>query len=395
VVVANDGLFAGMLRLLQGSVEVFATKVLRAKPLEVSTPTAVVGVRGTEFRVSLDADAADKATRAGVTEGVVQVDSRVVPVGAAVPAGFGTVLGQSLSATPEVVKLLPGPDLSALPTFFDRPLVRIAVPGETRPLRVQVASDAAFNRIVGEQLVPAGTDIRLGGLEDGLWHWRARRLDDRGLEGLDSTAQFTLKARPEPPAIQQPAPASKQVTGAVTFRWAQGLEAASYVWQLSSDPSFKTLLSEQNVRGDTVQLPLPQEGRYHWRVASVRANGDRGPFGDGQAFQVIGKPPQPEGGVSADGKRLQLYWSEGVAGSRYRVLLARDARFRDIVAQAELDRPSWDVAAPEQAGDYYFCYQAVEPDGFAAPHSDPLKVNVPRDFSKWWLMLWPLLASGL
>ena len=35
--------FAGTLRLLRGSVEVFAAKVL-----EVVTPTAVVGVRGTQ-----------------------------------------------------------------------------------------------------------------------------------------------------------------------------------------------------------------------------------------------------------------------------------------------------------------------------------------------------------
>ena len=50
----SDGWFAGALRVLRGSVEVFATKVLRAKPLEVITPTAVVGMRGTQFRVAQD-----------------------------------------------------------------------------------------------------------------------------------------------------------------------------------------------------------------------------------------------------------------------------------------------------------------------------------------------------
>jgi len=36
----SAGWFSGILRLVRGSVEVFATKVLRAKPLEVTTPTA-------------------------------------------------------------------------------------------------------------------------------------------------------------------------------------------------------------------------------------------------------------------------------------------------------------------------------------------------------------------
>jgi hypothetical protein len=51
---APNGWFAGTMRVLRGSVEVFATKVLRIKPLEVVTPTAVVGVRGTQYRVSVD-----------------------------------------------------------------------------------------------------------------------------------------------------------------------------------------------------------------------------------------------------------------------------------------------------------------------------------------------------
>jgi len=280
-------------------------------------------------------------------------------------------------------------------TFFERPLVRMSLLGEAHPLRVQVAADAAFNRIVGEQLVAVGTDIRLGGLEDGHWYWRARRLDERGLEGLDSVAQFTLKARPEPPATQSPAQQSKQGPGTVSFRWARGLDAASYRLQLSAEPSFKSLLLEQSVTDDTLLLQLTEEGSYHWRVASVRANGDRGPYGDAQSFSIVGKPPMATGGLSNDGKQIQLFWGDGARGNRYRVLLARDPHFESIVARAETDRPAWYLPTPASAGDYYFCYQAVEPDGFTSPHSDPVKVYVPRDFSKWWLMLWPLLASGL
>ena len=47
----EEGLFASTMRLVRGSIEVLATKVLRAKPLEVQTPTAVIGVRGTDFIV--------------------------------------------------------------------------------------------------------------------------------------------------------------------------------------------------------------------------------------------------------------------------------------------------------------------------------------------------------
>ena len=68
------GWFSGALRVLRGSVEVFASKVLRAKPLEVVTPAAVVGVRGTQFLVGFD-DSANGRTNSEVIEGRTRVDT--------------------------------------------------------------------------------------------------------------------------------------------------------------------------------------------------------------------------------------------------------------------------------------------------------------------------------
>ena len=48
-------------------------KLKRSQPLEVTTPTAVVGVRGTQYRVALDGDSG--ATRSEVLEGKVKLES--------------------------------------------------------------------------------------------------------------------------------------------------------------------------------------------------------------------------------------------------------------------------------------------------------------------------------
>jgi hypothetical protein len=97
---ARSGWFLGALRLLSGSVEVFAAKVLRGGPLEVVTLSAVVGVRGNGFRVGFS-EAANGSARVEVVEGHV----------------------------------------------------RFALPGETATLRVQVATDAAFDKIVSDPRV--------------------------------------------------------------------------------------------------------------------------------------------------------------------------------------------------------------------------------------------------
>ncbi len=140
----GEGLFAGSMRPLRGSLEVLAAKVLRAKPLEVQTPTAVIDVRGTEYRVRHDDT--DNTSRNEVLEGRVRAEvasarERATEVG----AGFGTAIDASASA-PQVVPLLPALDRASLPERFERPLIRIALPADAGAVRVQVAATAASRR---------------------------------------------------------------------------------------------------------------------------------------------------------------------------------------------------------------------------------------------------------
>lgn len=385
---ANTGAFSGALRLVRGSVDVLASKLRRATPLEVTTPTAVIGVRGTQYRVSLDAES---TTRSEVLDGQVRFDAASRSVGSDLPAGFGAAI-DSRALKPMPTALLPAPDLAAVPTRFDRPLVRFAVPGETRPLRVQVAADPAFEQVVSDLRVAPGSEVRIAGLADGSWHLRARRVDGQGLEGFDKALAFALKARPEPPASNTPRPGSKATVGAVEFAWSPNLEARSARLQVARDAAFAQVVIERD--GLTVnreQLTLSEPGTYFWRLGSVRPDGDRGPFGDPQRFELRALPEPPQGGVADDGKSLRLAWS-GRAEDRQEVELARDPQFNEIVARAKLEKPQWDLPTPSAGGTYYFRYRSIEPDGFVTPYSATLTIDVPRDW-RWLWLLAPLLLG--
>ena len=387
---ASTGWFSGALRLIRGSVEVFATKVLRAKPLEVTTPTAVVGVRGTQYRVSFD-EAANASTRAEVLEGTVRLDAASAATGGAnVEAGFGAAVDSS-TAAPSVVPLPTAPDLSTVPERFERPLIRIRLSAEAVPIRVQVAADEAFDQIVSDQRVPPGTDIRIAGLPDAQWHLRARRIDTLGIEGFDTQRAFVLKARPEPPASNTPRANAKQTVGDVAFAWAPNAQARSVRLQVALDESFASpVIDQDGITANTFNKTFNDEGRYFWRMASVRADGDAGPFGDAQSFELRPLPPTPQGGVAPDGKSLVLAWG-GRAEDRQRVELASDPEFTTIVAKDELDKPEWAVPAPSKPGIYYFRYRSVEPDGFVSPPSQALTIEVPRSWKwLWWLAPLPL-----
>jgi hypothetical protein len=365
---------------------VLASTLVRAKPLEVTTPTAVIGVRGTEYRVRLGDDS---ATGTEVLAGTVQADPVSAP-GVAIPGGHGARLLAGVS--PKVVTLPAAPDVAGIPARFERPLVRLVLPGEPLAWRVQVAADPAFERVVRDERVSAGAEARIAGLDDGVWHLRLRRIDAQGIEGFDARHAFTLKARPEPPALAAPPARAKLPAGPVDLAWAANLEAASYRVEVAQDADFQHIVQRwSDLPVPRATLPAAEPGSYHWRVASVRAGGDAGPWGDGQRFELRPVPTAPQGGVSADGKQVELRW-EGRAKDGQQVELARDAAFTEVVARADLGEARWALPTPAQPGRYFFRYRAVEPDGFTTPWSSTLVIEVPRDWRVLWLLAPFLLA---
>lgn len=376
--------FANALRVIQGGIEVLATKVRRAKPLEVTTPTAVIGVRGTRYRV-----AHEGASRTEVLEGLVAAAVPQVPE-TPVAAGQGARLlpGQK----PHPVALEPAPNLSALPPLVESPLVRFALPGETLPLRAQVAADAKFEQVVRDVRAAAGQPLRFDGLPDGEWFLRVRRVGAQDLEGLDGVHAFRLHARPEPPAVL--GPRGKAGVGAITLTWAQNVAAQGYRLQVARDAAFTQLLHEKaGLQGGAATVTLADPGAIYWRLASQDGRIGDGPWGETQALELRADPTPPRGGLSADGHSLELGW-DAQPHARQEAQLAKDKDFKDLVANATLDEGNWAAPRPELPGTYYFRYRSVEADGYVSPWSSTLLIELPRDWSGlWWFV--PVLLLGL
>jgi hypothetical protein len=383
-----DGWFSGALRVLRGSVEVFATKVLRAKPLEVTTPTAVAGVRGTHYRVDYT-EADNQATRSAVLDGVVRFDAADGSGGADLRAGFGGAV-DAAGATPTVIALPEAPDLGSLPERFERPLVRFALPNETAPVRIQVAEDPDFDRIVRDIEAASGAEFRIAGLPDSQWYLRARRVGDRHIEGIDATHPFVLKARPEPPVPSQPRADGKATAGNVEFAWAPNAEAPQVHLQVAEDEAFTRMVADVDpVDAASKPVAIATPGIYHWRLASIRPDGDHGPYGDPLQFELRPQPTAPTGGVAGDGKSLVFHLG-GRPQDHQLVQLSRDVDFGNVIAEQELTSPEWTLPLPAEGGRYYFRYRVKEPDGFVGDYSAPLVVEVPVDHSYFWLLL-PLI----
>lgn len=374
-----------VLDLVTGRVDASARPQGGADVLEVRSRRAVTAVRGTRFRVAaLEADAV--ATE--VVEGRVGVNEESVGRPLDLAGGFGTRVEPGREPLPPV-KLLAAPDMAPVPALVERTLVRLpfgAVAGAGGYV-AQVAKDAGFRQLVAEAR-SASPEAKFADLPDGDYHVRLRAVDKLGLEGLESSKAFRLKARPEPPLIAGPADRAKLPAAGASASWSASTEAAHYRLQASASRDFSTLaIDEARVAGTGLALERLGRGEWHWRVASVRADGDRGPWSDPRRFTIVPDPPTPKAGPAADG-RLAFEWG-GEAGQRYEFQLASEASFAAPLVERTVDEPRIAFAEPG-TGEYFFRIRAVDADGFRGPWSAAQRLVVAP--SPWWLLVLAILV---
>ena len=375
------GLFESAMKLISGRVESLVQKFQPGDKTQsrnaVKTPLATLAVRGTEFRVTMDGQT--NQTRGEVLEGVVAVDAGAAsgaggPAEKRLNAGFGSVV-DSAKIVSDPIMLLAAPDVSKLSKLQERPLLRFALPAldGARAYRAQIARDSAFNQVMAE-LVSPSAELRVADIADGSYFLRVRAIDTRGLEGRDATHAFNLKARPEPPAISTPAPKGKVRAAEVEFQWAENTEAATYHLQVARDASFKSLIFEdKSLKGAGASVGKLALGEYFWRVASLRRDGDRGPYGDVASFALLAPPAVPEPPKIGDGD-IQFRWA-GEPGQKFEFQLANDTKFSQVVQGRNLDKPEIDVPRP-QPGTYFMRYRATDPDGFVGPFSSAQRFTI-------------------
>lgn len=357
-----------------------------APRFRIRTPVANLGVRGTEFRTHL----ADQTTTLEVLDGRVQAATlasggRDTQTPA---AGFGTQVTAAGVAVPR--PLPPAPALTGLPARIDRLPLRLpwVLPAGADRVRAQVFEAGPPGRLLLDGLFVAQGARWNDDLPDGAYHLQVRAVYAGGLEGRDATWLFTLKARPEPPFTVSPRAGEASQAEAIRFAWTAQTAAARYRLQVADSADFSApRLDRDDITGTDLQLPLPL-GTHHWRMASIRADGDTGPWSDAVVFSRVPPPPLPPPPaiqtpqLGADG--LLLAW-RAEPGQRYQLQLAADAAFTQLLHDVQLDAPQWLLPDPAP-GQYHLRVRSIDADGRPGPYGAVQRVDVPPDRSWWWLL---------
>ena len=367
-----------------------APNAQRVPLYEVQTPHVNLGVRGTQFRVQTAAG----ATRMSVLEGALHADG----LSADVAAGQGLLAeGTARAVTP----LLAAPDLSAMPPLAERLPMQFrwpATPVGAVAWRAQLFErfvPGAVERLLLDARVDAPTAAwpEAGEVLDGDYTLRVRGIDARGLEGAATDLAVQLRARPEPPFIQSPAPGAVSYTGGVALSWSRNTAAPRVRLQIARDAGFQDLvLQPPPLDAASFDAKLP-DGLYHVRVGSVEASGRAGPFGDSQTVEIKPPPPSPPPAEpEASDAGLTLRWRGDPSVTRYELEWARTAAFdTPDVQRFKTEQPVLVIPKPSP-GTYFLRSRAFNAAGAASPWSQPQMIEQPYPR---WLWLLPLLLVPL
>ena len=280
------------IELLRGSLENTVQPQSGQGRFEIRTPSAVTTVRGTEFRISADAN----TSRAEVVHGAVVFGNTRGQV--ELETGTGSRTDRSAEPTP-AVPLLPAPDLqSVAEQTSPEQLQTLTLPALTgaAAYRVQWLADETPARLLLEsvQEAPRPGDP---GLPDGRYRLRARGIDALGLEGLSAERTLVI-ATPAPPPPQPPAPPSApgldvhRSGSRLVLRWplVDPLAAKDCIQvQIALDPGFTSVVLDEPNPLDHLNLPLPrpdQPGPLHIRVRVLQPGGGRSAWSELRVFDL-------------------------------------------------------------------------------------------------------------
>ncbi len=350
----------------------------------IISPSAVAAVRGTSFRIAFDQDS-DKGL-GEVLDGELGVSAAGVSI--PLPAGFGnvTVTGEPPG---EPVELLPAPDLAALPDLLPREPIMFDWPMVEGALlyRGQVFAGEGFDRLLLEQVI-AVPQIEWQLLPLGGYVFRVRAIDVNGLEGANANHPFRIEALLLPPLVLGPDDGAATTGPWLSLSWEVPREVGGFRLQIARDVDFSDTVIDESALKDWQYRP-PKDlkpGMYFWRIASVDRNGIQGPFGMSRQFRIQMVPPAPLAQLAkSDGEKPRLAWAAGADAARYRVQVALDPAFSELIVDQQLSQPEFPMSELSP-GIYYVRAQSLSHEGVAGVFSKPVRVKI-KGWPLWTIIL--------
>lgn len=267
----GNGMVDSRLRLKQGAVKTRVIKRQPASRFQITTPTAVAAVRGTQYRVS-SVVGEQTLTRSEVFEGLVDVEANDTQQ--AVAAGFGIVAkrGEPLAA--------PRPLLPPASFSFSNAAQVLPAIVSWQPLdgalsyQLEILADND-NDEVFQRIELSTLSYTVNTLPIGCYRLRLRGIDIDSLQGSASQQKLCIVPALAVPRLETDNMSYRGKLASV-LGWQGVKDALQYRVQIAYDVDFKLIVDERLV--DEPQLSFSGNGPLFIRVQALGNEGQATSF---------------------------------------------------------------------------------------------------------------------
>lgn len=204
--------------------------------------------------------------------------------------------------------------------------------------QLQVSTNSAFSTTLIDQTLTATSFTFTAPNNFTTYYWRVNASNAQGTSSWSNVWSFrTIIGTP---MLTQPTSNLKGLTTPITTSWTSVPGAIYYELQIAKDASFTTLSYNGNISGlSTVLQSLSKNTQYFWRARAAADAIERGNWSDVWNFStMVGTPGlmSPfDASLDLSPQKITFLWNAVEGEATYRIQIAKDILFADIVADTQ------------------------------------------------------------
>lgn len=167
------------------------------------------------------------------------------------------------------------------------------------------------------------------------------------------------------PAVQRQLPFS--------FSWPAISKAHGYRFQIAPDADFNLLLIDSTTEKPTATWADLPDGRYALRVRGIDEVKLEG-LDSVHLFEINARPLAPTAATPVDASVVRhpnpaFSWSETQGNSTYRIQIARDSDFSNIITNQKIEATKYQQEQPLTSGTFHWRVAAIDNNGEQGPYN--------------------------
>lgn len=248
---------------------------------EVTTPSSVTAVRGTELRIGIGSD---QETLTSVYSG--QVSMIADNKDQSIEAGFGGVAGKGKPAVKEALPLPPSLEHLSTTYTYNTPVLSWKPMQNAASYHVEVYQEDKNNKLMQEGETSDTTTV-IPALPNGKYKLTVASVTASGLAGKANQTNFDVTGNPMPPLIISPLSNDYTRSKRVELNVGQDTSHKAYVIEIAKDQKFTQDVQQQIIQNEgALYFELPDNSPWYWRLAAVNQNKQQGTFTEPRKIEV-------------------------------------------------------------------------------------------------------------